>query len=319
METRLINISKKEHAEKGIILDLYLDYLNNSFIGGNKWRKLKFNLKEARFLGKDMLISFGGAYSNHLYAFANACKWYGFKGIAIVRGDKMDEKNPTLNYLVQNDIEIQFVNRDEYRDKETLASKFLESYPNAFIIPEGGTNQLAVYGFEELVSEIVNLMNSYDVIVCPVGTGGTLAGISTYNTGGKTMGIKIVDDDSILEKIKKLGAPAAIEIIDDYTMGGYAKTTETLIEFINNFYNQFHIPLDPIYTGKMVYAIDDMIDKNFFKEGSKIVMIHTGGLQGILGYASKKRKYELLENLVAEAKLICAKAANDAGVLENLV
>jgi 1-aminocyclopropane-1-carboxylate deaminase len=283
---KLIEIQDPLFHSKGVSVWMLLDYLNHPDISGNKWRKLLFNIGQARDLNKKQLITFGGAYSNHLFAFANACGIYGFKGLAIVRGDGFDEANPTLNHLKKMHIQMRFVSRTEYRDKLALIASLEREFPDAFIIPEGGTNEWAIRGFETMVGEV---KENFDVWICPVGTGGTLAGISVYNVGKINMGIAVVNDSSLGAEIAKLCGSCSFQLIDEYTMGGYAKVPELLVQFINDFYDKTGIPLDPIYTGKMVYAFKDLTRRDFFIPGQRILMIHTGGLQGIAGFNSQTK------------------------------
>lgn len=278
---KLVEIQDPLFSSKGVSVFMLLDYLNHPDISGNKWRKLLFNIEQAKNLSKNRLITFGGAYSNHLFAFANACVLYGFEGLAIIRGDGFDAENPTLLQLEKCNIQMRFVSREEYRDKISLTNALLEEFPDAYIIPEGGTNEWAVKGFEPMVREVEE---DFDVWVCPVGTGGTLAGISFYNEGKINVGITVVKDASLRSVISELNGHRPFELIEEYTLGGYAKVPEVLVHFINAFYERTGIPLDPIYTGKMVYAVEDLIRRDYFTPGQKILMIHTGGLQGIAGF-----------------------------------
>lgn len=288
---KLVEISDPLYYSKGVSVFMLLDYLNHPDISGNKWRKLLFNIKQARDLNKKRLITFGGAYSNHLFAFANACGIYGFKGLAIVRGDGFDKANPTLSHLKKMHIQMRFVSRTEYRDKLALVVSLEEEFPDAFIIPEGGTNEWAIKGFDAMVQEVEE---DYDVWVCPVGTGGTLAGMSYYNEKKRNIGIPVVKDVTLNQTIARLNGDRPFELIEGYTMGGYAKVPDSLVQYINNFYDKNKIPLDPIYTGKMVFAVEELIRSDFFSPGMKLLLIHTGGLQGIAGYNSQNQGAKIL-------------------------
>lgn len=288
---KLVEISDPLYSSKGVSVFMLLDYLNHPDISGNKWRKLLFNIGQARDLNKKRLITFGGAYSNHLFAFANACSIYGFEGLAIVRGDGFDGANPTLRHLKKMQIQMRFISREGYRNKVDLFASLEEEFPDAFIIPEGGTNEWAIKGFEAMVQEV---KEDYDVWVCPVGTGGTLAGMSFYNAKKRNIGITVVNDSSLSLTIAGLNGNNPFELIEGYTMGGYAKVPESLVQYINNFYDKNKIPLDPIYTGKMVFAVEDLIRRGFFMPHQRILMIHTGGLQGIAGFNSQNPGAKIL-------------------------
>ncbi len=262
-------------------------------IGGNKYFKLKYNLEQARLGNYSTLLSFGGAYSNHIAALANAGKIYGFKTIGVIRGDELEIKsNKTLEQACENGMQLHFINRELYRKKndtdfiETLHQQFGEFY----LIPEGGSNAFAVKGCKE----IINLIPFHaDVICCAVGTGGTIAGIHLSSVNNQhVIGIPVlknatflVDDIQHLQKqyynqINNKVPKGTLELIFDYHFGGYAKSTKELEQFQINFQNKFQIPLDKIYTAKLFYSVFDLIKKDFFKAGKKIVLVHTGGLQG---------------------------------------
>lgn len=260
------------------------DYLLHPHISGNKYRKLKYNILEAQEQQHHTLLTFGGAYSNHIAAVAAAGKKFGFKTIGVIRGDELSEvSNPTLDYAKRCNMHLHFVNRDTYRQKadagflNTLSSQFGDFY----LIPEGGTNALAVKGCEEILTE----SDAYfDFICCAVGTGGTISGlINSSLPHQKVLGFPALKGDFLQEEISKFAHKSHWELITGYHFGGYAKINTELISFINKFKNDYNIPLDPVYTGKMMYGVFDLIAKGFFPEGSKILAIHTGGLQGIAG------------------------------------
>jgi len=251
-------------------------------VTGNKWFKLKYNIQAAKKHSKNPLVTFGGAFSNHLYAFASACKAFGFSGIAYVRGDGMDWNNPTLTKLVDSKINLHFIDRKTYRIKESpeFKSRILKDYPNAWIIPEGGSNQEGLIGCQEILPREL----PFDRITVAAGTGCTAAGII------KTSPV-LVEVYSALkgvflqQEIKNIiGEDNKFLYMNKYHFGGFAKTNKNLIDFINSFYRQTGIPLDPIYTGKMMYGIMEQVNNHIFADGYKILAVHTGGLQGILGY-----------------------------------
>ena len=260
--------------------------LLHPLISGNKFRKLKYNLEEAKKLQHDTLLTFGGAFSNHILAVAAAGNEFGFKTIGIIRGEELAGKysqNPTLQKAEQLGMNFVFVSREEYRYK--AEAKYIEDlrqkYGDFYLIPEGGTNALAVKGCEE----IVTLDDAeFDYVCCAVGTGGTISGIINCSKPcQKVLGFPALKGDFLQEDIRKFATNDNWELITDYHFGGYAKTTPQLIDFMNDFYEQYKIPLDPIYTGKMVFGVFDLIKKNYFSKNAKILLIHTGGLQGIKG------------------------------------
>jgi 1-aminocyclopropane-1-carboxylate deaminase len=262
------------------------DDLLHPLISGNKFRKLKFNLKEAKAQNQTQLLTFGGAFSNHIVAVAAAGKEYGFQTIGVIRGDELAtqiEDNPSLKLARECGMKFEFVSREQYRLKnENKTLEFWQKkYGNFYLLPEGGTNDLAVKGCEEILT---TQDENYDFICCAVGTGGTISGlINSAQAHQKIIGFPALKGDFLREDICKFTARKNWELCGDYHFGGYGKVTSPLIQFLNDFHAQNQIPLDPIYTGKMVFGVMDLIEKNYFKKGSKILLIHTGGLQGIQG------------------------------------
>ena len=287
-----IELPKKKHAE------LYIKREDkiHPFVSGNKYRKLKYNLIEAKKLGIKTLLTFGGAYSNHIAAVASAGKNLGFKTIGVIRGEELINKietNSTLSFAKQNGMHFKFVSRDLYRDKtsEAFLNDLKNEFGNFYNIPEGGTNTLAVKGCEE----ILNKKDAFfDYICCSVGTGGTISGlINCSKPGQQVLGFPALKGEFLKQDISKFAVNTNWELITNYHFGGYAKINEELISFINGFKNDYKIQLDPIYTGKMMFGIFDLIDKGFFPKGSKILAIHTGGLQGISGMNTILKKKNL--------------------------
>ena len=256
------------------------------FISGNKFRKLKYNLEEAKILGFKTLLSFGGAFSNHITAVAAAGKEFGLNTIGVIRGEELVEEiehNPTLKFAEQCGMQFKFVTREVYRNKTSV--HFIEGlkaeFGDFYLLPEGGTNTLAVKGCEEILTE---QDTDFDYICCSVGTGGTISGlINCSKPGQQILGFSSLKGDFLKEDIGKFVEKKNWQLITDYHFGGYAKINETLISFINEFKSNNQIPLDPIYTGKMMFGIFDLLEKGFFSKGSKILAIHTGGLQGVEG------------------------------------
>jgi len=262
------------------------DDLLHPLISGNKFRKLKYNILEAQQLNKTTLVTFGGAFSNHIVATAAAGKENGFKTIGVIRGNELEyqQLNPTLAHASSLGMQFFYVDRETYRNKEN--PNFIESLHNRFgdfyLIPEGGTNNLAIKGCEEIVTE--EDKNEFDYICSAVGTGGTISGIiNSSSNHQKILGFAALKGDFLSNDIRKFVQKTNWEIISDYHFGGYGKIKPELVAFLNQFYKQTHIPLDPIYTGKMMFGIFDLIEKKYFKPNAKILAIHTGGLQGIKG------------------------------------
>lgn len=261
------------------------------FISGNKYRKLKYNLIAAKESGARLLLTFGGAYSNHLSALSYAGKKYGFETIGIVRGDELKEnldqvlqENQTLKFARENGMQFKFISRSDYRTKNSASflRALKEEFGDFYLVPEGGTNDLAIKGCEEILNHEDHI---FDYICVSVGTGGTISGLINSAADHQTvLGFPSLKGDFLNQEISwHTEAKKDWILMDEYHFGGYAKINEKLISFINQFYRQTNIPLDPVYTGKMMYGIFDLVQKNYFKEKSKILAIHTGGLQGIQG------------------------------------
>ena len=266
------------------------------FVSGNKYRKLKYNLLEAKNNGFDTLLTFGGAFSNHIAAVASAGNAFGFKTIGIVRGEELGNKiseNSTLSFAKENGMQFKFVSRELYRNKtsESFLNDLKEEFGDFYLIPEGGTNKLAVKGCEEILN---TEDNTFDYICCAVGTGGTISGlINCSKPSQQVLGFPALKGDFLKEDISKFATQTNWKLITDYHFGGYAKINEELVTFINQFKTDNQVSLDPVYTGKILYGIMDLISKNYFPKGSKILVIHTGGLQGIEGMNAVLRKKNL--------------------------
>ena len=286
--------------KKNIRLWIKRDDLIHPIIQGNKWRKLKYNIKEAQRSNKKYLLTFGGAYSNHIHATAAAGAYFGIKTIGIIRGEEVQPLNPTLAYTRQCGMQLHFVDRKTYRLKEKLLPQLnffstskINLQEECYILPEGGTNTLAIKGCQELAKEIDTQMEtSPDFVALSCGTGGTIAGIiSGLNNTAHVLGFSALKGDFLKTEIQHLlkeeNNSSSINnwsLQTNYHFGGYAKFDQKLIDFINLFKRDYNIALDPLYTGKMMYGIFDLIQKDFFKSGSQLIVIHTGGLQGIAGF-----------------------------------
>jgi 1-aminocyclopropane-1-carboxylate deaminase len=277
--------------EKKVELFIKREYLIHPFVSGNKFRKLKYNLQEAKKLKKKALFTYGGAFSNHIVATAVAGKIAGFKTFGIIRGDELGKKleetleeNATLREAHNNGMKFQFVSREQYRQKSSFGfvEKMKNKWGDFYVIPEGGTNCLAVDGCEEILNKEDSKFN---YICSAVGTGGTISGlINASKKNQKIIGFPALKGNFLSEEIKKyVGRKKNWSLQKAYHFGGYAKHDEELITFINNFTAETGVLLDPVYTGKMLFGILDLIEKGDFSEGSKILAIHTGGIQGIAG------------------------------------
>lgn len=271
---------------KNISLYLKREDLLHPIISGNKWRKLKYNLEEAKNQNQLKLITFGGAFSNHIVAVAGAGKEFGFETIGVIRGEELQDKiseNPSLLQAQELGMKFVFVTREQYRNKESVEfiDELRKVHDDFYLIPEGGTNDLAVKGCEEILTDTDE---EFDYICCAVGTGGTISGIiNRSDCKQKIIGFSSLKGEFLQKDIAKFATKENWSINCEYHFGGYGKTTDELINFINSFYLEHNINLDPIYTGKMMFGIYNLIEKGFFPENSKILAIHTGGLQGIKG------------------------------------
>jgi 1-aminocyclopropane-1-carboxylate deaminase len=271
--------------------------LIHPIVSGNKFRKLKYNLVQAKAENQDTLLTFGGAFSNHIAAVAFAGKEQNFKTIGIIRGEELRTKiseNPTLQFAQNHGMQLDFVTREAYRQKTEL--DFLENLRTKFgafyHIPEGGTNELAIKGCEEILT-VEDA--EFDYICCSIGTGGTISGIiNSLLPHQKVFGFPALKGEFLEDEIRIFAQNENWEVIADYHFGGYGKVTPELIAFINQFYRENQIPLDPIYTAKMAFGVMDLIEKNYFPKKSKILLIHTGGIQGIQGMNLKLKAKNLL-------------------------
>ncbi|NJX16596.1 1-aminocyclopropane-1-carboxylate deaminase/D-cysteine desulfhydrase [Tamlana crocina] len=282
--------------EKEIELFIKREDRIHPFVSGNKYRKLKYNLIEAKDQGFKTLLTFGGAFSNHIAAVASAGNGMGFNTIGIIRGGELGDKindNPTLKFAEQNGMQFKFVPRDVYRNKhsETFMNELKKEFGRFYTIPEGGTNALAVKGCEDILTETDK---QFDYICCAVGTGGTISGvINCLKPGQQVLGFPALKGDFLQQDISKFATNSQWKLIADYHFGGYAKINAELVAFINQFKKQNQVPLDPVYTGKMLFGIFDLIEKNYFPKGAKILAIHTGGVQGIDGMNQLLKKKNL--------------------------
>lgn len=269
-------------------------------VSGNKFRKLKYNLEAAQDQKHKALLTFGGAFSNHISAVAAAGNMLGLKTIGVIRGEELGEnlqqtldQNPTLKYAATQGMYFKFISRTQYRVKnqEEFLNALKEEFGSFYLLPEGGTNALAVTGCEEILSEADN---DFDFVCCPVGTGGTISGvINASEDHQRVIGFPALKENFLHEEISRYTSGKNWELQRNYHFGGYGKVTTELVEFINDFQIKNHIPLDPVYTGKMFFGIFDMIQKSAFPQNSRILAIHTGGLQGTAGMNMLLQKKKL--------------------------
>ena len=283
--------------EEGLSLYLKREDSLHPQVSGNKFRKLKYNIEEAILQKKELLLTFGGAFSNHIAATAAAGKVCGLKTIGVIRGEELGvdmEKtlrdNPTLRFADSCGMQLEFIPRSDYRlkDSDEVIEKLQEKFGRFYLVPEGGTNALAIKGCEEILGEEDR---DFDVICCPVGTGGTIAGIINSSSGEQqVLGFPALKGAFLNLEIQKFTPKKNWKLTIDYHFGGYAKVNSELVDFINNFRQNYGVALDPIYTGKMMFGIFDLIAKGHFSENTRILAVHTGGLQGIAGMNRLLRK-----------------------------
>ena len=290
--TPLEKVESQFLVKYGITLHIKRDDLIHPEISGNKWRKLKYNFLEARKQNLNTILTFGGAYSNHIAATAAAAYKYGFKCIGVIRGEELNPtSNETLKKAHELGMGLNFISRADYRNRSenSFINSLKERFGDCFVIPEGGSNILALKGCTEIVDEIDT---EFDVIVSAVGSGGTIAGLTCgLNPNQQALGICVLKgsnylDESVNALINESSSDnrAKWKINHDHHLGGYAKYNDPLIEFINHFKLDQGIQLDPIYTGKMIFAVHNLIKERYFEPETRIVALHTGGLQGIKGF-----------------------------------
>jgi 1-aminocyclopropane-1-carboxylate deaminase/D-cysteine desulfhydrase-like pyridoxal-dependent ACC family enzyme len=287
----------------GVQLYVKRDDLIHPQFGGNKWRKLKYNLIHARENHYHTLLTFGGAWSNHIYATAAAARHFGFNSIGIIRGEQHTPLNDTLSFAKACGMQLHYVSRSEYRHKHETAfqQKLKQQFGNIYILPEGGSNALALKGCEQIVQEINSeIEQAFDIICCASGTGATLAGLITAieddpekSKTGKmntsAIGFSALKGGDFLNhEVKSFLSDNKTQtnwrIEDRFHFGGYAKITDELIHFMQQFQSQYGFALDAVYTGKMFYGLFKLIEEKSFKPGTTIVAIHSGGLQGNKGF-----------------------------------
>lgn len=287
--TPIQEIHNEALTQAGIRLLIKREDLNHPNISGNKWWKLKYNLDEAIKQEKNVLLTFGGAYSNHIYATAAAAKELGLKSIGIIRGEETLPLNNTLAFAKQCGMQLQYISREEYRNKNE--DEFIRNLQNRFgkfyLIPEGGTNSLAIKGCEEFAKTLDEI--DFDYCCLPVGTGGTMAGlIAGLKRTKEIIGFPVLKGAEFLQTdIEKFLQAFSNDVHKNWKLdtsyhhGGYAKTSPGLLSFMKMMKDEYNLPLDAVYTGKLLWAVMDYVEKGKFKPGSTVLALHTGGLQGI--------------------------------------
>lgn len=291
-----INHSLFDHHK--ITVMIKRDDLIHPIISGNKWRKLKYNIEYAKKKGKKGIISFGGAYSNHIHALAFACYQEKLPCLGIIRGEEHYANNFTLSWARHWQIQLTFVDRKTYRQRADInyLNELQARYPEHLIVPEGGSNQLAIPGVAEVIDEL-NQQIKFDTLITPVGSGGTLAGLITGDKNQhKLLGIAVLKQgkqephkgDYLTKEVRSLLPNEATsynnwQILSNFHLGGYAKFSEEDSQRILAFNQETGIDFEPVYSGKMLLALVDLIEAGYFPINHRIVMLHTGGLQGLGG------------------------------------
>jgi len=294
--TPLIQLMSPLFEARQISVYIKRDELNHPLIQGNKWHKLRLNIQAALTQHKTTLLTFGGAYSNHIAATAVAAQEAGLGSIGIIRGDELERQpenwSHTLKQALKNGMVLQFVTRTEYRKKAEMVISLQARFPNAYILPEGGSNALAVEGFKPLMQQIEKQCPKWTHLFSAVGTGATLAGLIKFATLNNKkqplprtiLGVPVMKQgDYLRPQIQKWieeSPPHPWQLLTEYHCGGYAKTPAYLLNQKHQFEEEFGIQLDPIYTAKMVYAFYQQLKKNKIQPGSTVILLHTGGLQG---------------------------------------
>jgi 1-aminocyclopropane-1-carboxylate deaminase/D-cysteine desulfhydrase-like pyridoxal-dependent ACC family enzyme len=288
----LQRISDEITVAAGVELFVLRIDLNHPFVSGNKRFKLKYNLENARNQDKKTILTFGGAFSNHIAATAAACNEQGFMSIGIIRGDQSEDLNPTLKFAKEQGMELYFVSREIYRlknevdffMKSSFSHSLIDKFTNSFFIPEGGANDLGVEGCKEIRDHIDI---PFDTICCPCGTGTTIAGIILSLKGEeKALGFQVLKGENyIRNEVKRLLDRFRYDndswsINEDFHFGGYAKYDNELLDFMKKFKLGHNIELDFVYTGKMMFGIYNLMKKGYFPGGERVIVVHTGGLQG---------------------------------------
>ena len=292
----MLRIKTTENIRLNFQVSIKPEYLIHPTVSGNKFRKLKYNLEKVQLENYKGILTFGGAFSNHIAATASAGQELNIPTVGIIRGEELVtqiESNPTLRYAKSCGMHLEFVSRSSYNKKTDPAYllQLLETFKDYYILPEGGTNALAIKGCEEILTV---KDQSFDIICCAVGTGGTIAGVINGSLlTQKIIGFPALKGEFLKEDICKFATQSNWELWGDYHFGGYAKVDSKLIKFMNDFKLIYNIPLDPVYTAKMMYGIFEGIRSGEIPQTAKVLAIHTGGLQGIEGMNLRLKQKQL--------------------------
>jgi len=293
----LIELFHPLFEEYNVKVSIKRDDLIHPVISGNKWRKLKYNVLAAKKADKEGIVSFGGGYSNHIHALAYACSLESLKSVGIIRGEPHYANNTTLSEATSFGMQLNFVSRQAYRERANreYIEQLQNRYLNYLIVPEGGSNQLALKGVSEVVSELKQ-QTSWDYLLTPVGSGGTIAGLlSAEYKQHQIIGISALKQKGYLEEeVYSLLKAANVkadnwQVVNQYHCGGYAKFSTEDQQQMLALSRQLNIPLEPIYSGKMILAFFDMLRKRQFAEKSHVILLHTGGLQGLKGLVEQNK------------------------------
>ena len=294
----MLRIKTTENIRLNSQVSIKPEYLIHPTVSGNKFRKLKYNLEKVQLENYKGILTFGGAFSNHIAATASAGQELNIPTVGIIRGEELVtqiESNPTLRYSKSCGMHLEFVSRSSYNKKTDPAYllQLLETFKDYYILPEGGTNALAIKGCEEILTV---KDQSFDIICCAVGTGGTIAGVINGSLlTQKIIGFPALKGEFLKEDICKFATQSNWELWGDYHFGGYAKVDSKLIKYMNDFKLIYNIPLDPVYTAKMMYGIFEGIRSGEIPQTAKVLAIHTGGLQGIEGMNLRLKEKKLEE------------------------
>jgi 1-aminocyclopropane-1-carboxylate deaminase len=303
--SKLLSITEKIELplfkQHNIHVQIKRDDLIHDEISGNKWRKLKYNLlnfKQKKYAG---VVTFGGSFSNHIHAFAYACKQQNIPCVGVIRGEPQYANNFTLTWARHWGMHCHFVDRLTYRrrSEDNYLNELMQKFPNHLIIPEGGTNVDAIKGVAEIISELKN-QSSFDTLITPVGSGGTLAGLITGDsqqnkTPHKILGIAVLKQaEYLLTDVKQLLPDFAKghnnwQLLTKFHRGGYGKINNKDIERLKQINQQTGIVFEPVYSGKMMLALCELIEQGYFHANERIVLVHTGGLQGLGGMIEQGR------------------------------
>lgn len=293
----LTHIKDPLFEEKELEVWIKRDDLIHPTIMGNKWRKLKYNLEYAMKNNAKGILTFGGAFSNHIVATAAACHENNLKSAGIIRGDELNaSSNSSLQFASQHNMELAFVSREKFRQLRSSPQTVSKDWPGYYVLPEGGTNALAIEGCAELISE---LPHPFDFVTTPLGTGGTMAGLlKGLNGQGFLLGFSSLKGQFVQKEFRNLIESQDInfrnyEINTDNHFGGYGKVPDVLIHFINRIKAKFSLQFDPIYNGKMYFGVLKLIEQGYFPPKSKILIVHTGGLQGISAFNDQRNQIVL--------------------------